>query len=233
MIHSLVVKGFTYCYVTLIIQFNIIYLYRGKWFCLTQILLIRARVDLGIMAMNVYSTFPKAPELEPHKLTQFSVTSRILVGLGFYSSTELQSAYSLASADWATLLDERREIHVFHISISKKWKAINFVQVLNACRLFSTTIIVMLRAVPRNEMMILRFSDLLNWSLITEFSLVSYPTKSLIYGINIWSQNLLSPSNYFWFSPQLVSHYTLVVIFPYIWGLPLKVRVPYLDFWER
>ena len=41
---------------------------------------LRARVDLGAMAIKVYSTFPKAPALlEPHHPIFFSVISRTLI----------------------------------------------------------------------------------------------------------------------------------------------------------
>ena len=62
---------------------------------------LRARVDLGAMAMKGYSTFPKAPTLlEPHHQI-FNVISRTLVGGGSYPSAEKQSVYSTAPADWA------------------------------------------------------------------------------------------------------------------------------------
>ena len=63
---------------------------------------LRARVDLGAMAMKGYSAFPKAPALlQPHHL-MFSVISRHSLGGGSYPSAEVQSVYSTAAADWAT-----------------------------------------------------------------------------------------------------------------------------------
>ena len=51
-------KGFKYCYLAVIILFNIIYSFT---------LSLRARVDLGAMAIKRYSAFPNAPALlEPH-----------------------------------------------------------------------------------------------------------------------------------------------------------------------
>ena len=63
--------------------------------------LSEARVDLGVMAMNGCTTFPKAPILlEPHNQI-FSVISRTFVGRWSYSSAEVQSMYSTAPANWA------------------------------------------------------------------------------------------------------------------------------------
>ena len=60
---------------------------------------LRARVDVGVMAIKEYSAFPKAPALlEPHHQI-FSVISRALVGGGSYPSAEKQSVYSTAPAD--------------------------------------------------------------------------------------------------------------------------------------
>ena len=59
---------------------------------------LRARVDLGTMAMKGYSTFPKAPALlESHHqivLNDFQNTH-------WGSLTPLQSVYSTAPANWA------------------------------------------------------------------------------------------------------------------------------------
>ena len=46
-----------------------------------QVLAFQIRVDLGVMEMKEYSTFPKAPELEPDHQMRFSVIYRTLVGL--------------------------------------------------------------------------------------------------------------------------------------------------------
>ena len=60
---------------------------------------LRVRVDQGVMAMKMYSTFPKAVGLEPQHQMQFSVISRALVDVGgpnslqkyiFYSPTPIQ-----------------------------------------------------------------------------------------------------------------------------------------------
>ena len=52
------------------------------------------------MAMKEYSTFPKAPGLEPRNQMLYTIKSRTRVE-GSYPSTEMQSAYSTAPADWA------------------------------------------------------------------------------------------------------------------------------------
>ena len=44
------------------------------------VLQIRTRMDQGVMTMNEYFTFFKAPGLEPHKRMQFIVTLRTPVG---------------------------------------------------------------------------------------------------------------------------------------------------------
>ena len=41
-----------------------------------------ARVNLGVIAMKMYSTFSKTPELKPHYQMQLSVISKTLVGGG-------------------------------------------------------------------------------------------------------------------------------------------------------
>ena len=64
-------------------------------------LLLRARVDLGAMAMKGYSAFLKAPPLlEPLRL--FNVISGHSFVWRSYASSEMQSVYSTAPADWAT-----------------------------------------------------------------------------------------------------------------------------------
>ena len=52
------------------------------------------------MAMKRYSTFPKAPGLEPHHHMHFSFISRTLNRREFYLSAELHSAYSTILNDW-------------------------------------------------------------------------------------------------------------------------------------
>ena len=58
-------------------------------------LLLQARVDLGVMAMKRYSAFTTAPALlEPdHQI--------VLCHIQSYPSAEMQSVYSTAAADWA------------------------------------------------------------------------------------------------------------------------------------
>ena len=58
-------------------------------------------MDLGVMPMLGYSTFPKAPELEPQRQIEFSVLSRTLffVGGGSYNTTDIQSSYCTAPVD--------------------------------------------------------------------------------------------------------------------------------------
>ena len=64
-------------------------------------LLRRASVDLGVMAMNGCSAFPKAIALLelPHQIVQCHIQDTHWF---FYPSAEMQSVYSTAPADWAT-----------------------------------------------------------------------------------------------------------------------------------
>ena len=62
---------------------------------------LRARVDLGAMAIK---GTPHSPKLQHHRnftIRLFCVVSRTLIGGGYYPSAEMQSAYSMAPADWA------------------------------------------------------------------------------------------------------------------------------------
>ena len=60
---------------------------------------LRARVDLGEMTMKGYSALPKATALlEPHHQIVVSYPG---YSWGSYPSAEMQSVYSMASADWA------------------------------------------------------------------------------------------------------------------------------------
>ena len=113
----MILNGFKYCYLTPIIislffictQLN--GLKTSNWLNSSiwpingsyQALQFPIWVDLGIMAMKGYFTFSKAPRLEPHYDMQFSIKARTLIegGWGFYPSAEVQSAYSITSADWA------------------------------------------------------------------------------------------------------------------------------------
>ena len=58
-------------------------------------------MDLGVIAMKGYSTFSKAPELESHHQTQFSIISRTLIAGWDYLSAEMQPAYSKTRGDGA------------------------------------------------------------------------------------------------------------------------------------
>ena len=63
------------------------------------------RVDRRAMAMKEYSTFPKAPRLQPHHQMQFCVISRTLVVERSYPFVEMQLVYSTASADWDVMIN--------------------------------------------------------------------------------------------------------------------------------
>ena len=63
-------------------------------------------MDLGVMAMKRYSTFSRAPELEPHHL--IVECQSLDLAEGFYSYAEMQLAYSIAPADMACLKIEER-----------------------------------------------------------------------------------------------------------------------------
>ena len=63
---------------------------------------LRARVDLGAMAIKGYSALPKAPEsLEPRHEIVYCHIQDTRMGGGSYSAAEVQSVYSTAPADWA------------------------------------------------------------------------------------------------------------------------------------
>ena len=69
-----------------------------------QVLPLRVRVDLGEMAIKGYSAFSKAPALlEPHHQIVWCHNQDTRWG-GSYPSTEKQSVYSTAPADWAIIL---------------------------------------------------------------------------------------------------------------------------------
>ena len=59
---------------------------------------LRAREDLGAIAMKGYSAFQPNWNLI---IRLFCVISRIFIGVGSYPSEEKQSVYSTAPADWA------------------------------------------------------------------------------------------------------------------------------------
>ena len=94
------------------IQFCISYLF-ALFKCLTvlfdpkietyQMLLLRVRADLGVMAMKRYSIFLKAPTLHElnHQIVQCHIPNTRSVGGVPYPSALTQSVYSIAPADWA------------------------------------------------------------------------------------------------------------------------------------
>ena len=71
---------------------------------LYQVLLLRTRVGLELMAMKGYSAFPKAPAfLEPlHQIVYCHY--RTLIGRRPYSTAEMLSVYSIALADQPLLI---------------------------------------------------------------------------------------------------------------------------------
>ena len=67
-----------------------------------QVLPLRARVDLGPMAMKGYSAFPKTPVLlGPHDQIVKYHYQDTRWGVGSYLSAEKRSVYSTALVDWA------------------------------------------------------------------------------------------------------------------------------------
>ena len=66
-----------------------------------------ARVDLEAMAMKGYSAFPNLQHYWNLTIRLLRVISRILIWAGSYPTTEKQSVYSTAPANWAS--DERDE----------------------------------------------------------------------------------------------------------------------------
>ena len=60
---------------------------------------LRARVDLGVMAMNGYSAFPKAWALL-ESFYSVSYPGHYFLGGRSYPSEEMQSVYSTAPTDW-------------------------------------------------------------------------------------------------------------------------------------
>ena len=63
---------------------------------------LRVQVDLGAMAMKEYSAFSRAPGLLSLTIKLFNVISWIIMGES-YLSAEMQSVYSAAPADWASI----------------------------------------------------------------------------------------------------------------------------------
>ena len=66
-----------------------------------QALPIQVRVDLGVIAIKRYSTFFEASRLDLHHQMQFIIMPKILIEVGSYSSTEMQSMYVADLADRA------------------------------------------------------------------------------------------------------------------------------------
>ena len=65
---------------------------------------LRARVDLGAMAIKGYSTFPKAPALlEPHHQIVKCHNQDTCWGGGLTPFAEMQSVNSTAPTDWAKI----------------------------------------------------------------------------------------------------------------------------------
>ena len=65
----------------------------------SQVETLWVRIDLGAMAMKRYSTFTRAPGLEPrHHIVLYHI--RTLAEWWPYSSAEMQSVYSTALANW-------------------------------------------------------------------------------------------------------------------------------------
>ena len=62
-----------------------------------QVQPVRDRVDFGVLAMNKYFTFPKAPGLEPHHQMQE-------IYRGSYTTTVVSLAYFTAPVVWAASL---------------------------------------------------------------------------------------------------------------------------------
>ena len=62
------------------------------------------RVDMGVMVMKGYSTFPKAPELKLFCQIQSNAIFRTLIGeVRFYSFAEMSVAYFTASTNNAAI----------------------------------------------------------------------------------------------------------------------------------
>ena len=71
-----------------------------SWIESFQVLLFRAKVNLGVMAMKRYSTFPKAQALLELHWRLFCVISRTIIGES-YPFAKIQLVYSTTPADWA------------------------------------------------------------------------------------------------------------------------------------
>ena len=89
---------------------------------------LRARVDLGPMAMKEYSAFPKAPALLELTIRLFSVISRTFIG-GSDLSSEMQSVYSTAADD----LEFREKV----CKKQNSWLIVWVLWHINLCGLFN------------------------------------------------------------------------------------------------
>ena len=80
-----------------------------------QIQPLLIRVDLEVMAMKGYSSFPRSPKLEPQHLMTLSVTPRkILFGGGLTPMQETQSTYSKPHRHSGTYLDDDKSLGKNH-----------------------------------------------------------------------------------------------------------------------
>ena len=103
------------------------------------------RVDLGVMAMKAYSTFPNASGLELHHQMEFSVISRTLiggVGGGAHLSAVMQFVYSIAPADCAValriIIHERstKKVQKHFEYFEKDWTVLTYL-----CKLSESTLL--------------------------------------------------------------------------------------------
>ena len=69
-------------------------------------LLLRTRVDLGVMAIEEYSAFSKVPTLLENYCQIFASYPGYSLGES-YPSAEMQSEYSTAPANWASFILKR------------------------------------------------------------------------------------------------------------------------------
>ena len=63
-----------------------------------QVLMLQARVDLGVILMKEYSTFHKVLRLELHHQMQYNIISRY-VFVGSHTSTEMQMKKNVMAKD--------------------------------------------------------------------------------------------------------------------------------------
>ena len=65
---------------------------------------LQVRLDMGVKAIKGYSTFPKAPELEPHDQIVLCHILDTHLGGGVDPFVEILLAYSTVPADWAMIM---------------------------------------------------------------------------------------------------------------------------------